>query len=533
MKFLSRVKKHFTYRMAGNIALVLFCALILMLSIRGIPGTPSAPELNMAKWKDNGPLELSPERGRYAIVYAFLELNSFEFPPDLARFVAPDVAYESGRYLSLFVPGLSFVAMPGYILGKMFGMAQYGTFAVISLFALLNFLLIRMISTRFGANIIAGNLAGLTFLFGSPAFAYGVTLYQHHVSTFLILFAVYLLIRFNSFWSLLLIWAIAAASVTIDYPNFFMMIPVGLYGLGKLLFVKKVNDKTTVQFPLLRVLTFIGVILPVAFLMWYNTNAYGDPMKLSGNIERALRVNPDGSPVLEAEQQLKEMKEKGIPISQYKPTKSMVNAFLTRNLLNGFYIHFISPDRGMLYFTPVMFVGFFGLILAIKKRMKYVALLTGVIGFNVLLYSMWGDPYGGWAFGSRYMIPTYAILSIFIAFVLTKYAKQTLFLLMFFILMSYSVGVNTIGALTSNRNPPQVEAEGLAKVSGKEELYTYERNMKMLDNNTSKSYVYNTYFANSVSAWNYFGYIFGLVTIVSAFIVVLLRYYRKGVNHEN
>ena len=99
--------------------------------------------------------------------------------------------------------------------------------------------------------------------------------------------------------------------------------------------------------------------------------------------------------------------------------------------------------------------------------------------------------------------------------------------------MSYSVGVNTIGALTSNRNPPQVEAEGLAKVSGKEELYTYERNMKMLDNNTSKSYVYNTYFANSVSAWNYFGYIFGLVTIVSAFIVVLLRYYRKGVNHEN
>lgn len=532
MTFFKNLKKHFNYNTLVNIALVLFCALILVLSIRGVPGTPNPQELNTLQWKDNGPLELSPERGRYAIVYAFLELQSFEFPPDLARFVAPDVAYESGRYLSLFVPGLSFLVMPGYIIGKMFGMAQYGTFAMVSVFAILNFILIRLIAVRLGANKIAANIAALTFLFGSPSFAYAVTLYQHHISTFLILSAVYLLIRFNTFWSLLLVWAIAAASVTIDYPNFFMMIPVGFFGLGKLLFVETKNDKTTIRFPLLRVLTFVGVILPVAFLMWYNTNAYGNPMKLSGNIERALSVNPDGTPVMEAEQQLKELKEKGIPISQYKPTKSMVNAFLTRNLLNGFYIHFISPDRGMLYFTPIMLFGFLGMILAIRKRMKYIALLTGVIGFNLLLYSMWGDPYGGWAFGSRYLIPTYAILSVFIALLLTRFARYTILLIIFFIVMSYSVGVNTVGALTSNRNPPQIEAEGLSKITGKEELYTYERNMRLLDDNTSKSLIYNMYFANSVSAWNYFSYIFGLITIVSAFTVVLLRYFTKGGKHE-
>ena len=47
----------------GNILLILFCAVILLFSVRGLAGNPTIADLNTLQWKDNGPLELSPERG--------------------------------------------------------------------------------------------------------------------------------------------------------------------------------------------------------------------------------------------------------------------------------------------------------------------------------------------------------------------------------------------------------------------------------------------------------------------------------------
>src|SRR5207237_1298615 len=99
----------------------------------------------------------------------------------------------------------------------------------------------------------------------------------------------------------------------------------------------------------------------------------------------------------------------------------------------------------------------------------------------ILLYSMWDDPYGGWAFGSRYLIPTYAILSIFMALLLKRIAKYNILLLLFFAVFTYSVGINTLGAITSNRNPPQVEAVALERASGKAQPYTYIRNFNVLN----------------------------------------------------
>lgn len=533
-------KKHVTKKPVSKakaalrlFGLIAFCAFILILSIRGLPGNPNPVELNSMQWKDNGPLELSPERGRYALTYAFVELNSVVFTPDIGRFAAPDVAYKDGKYLSLFAPGVSVLAIPGYMLGKAFGLAQVGAFAIVSVFAIMNVLLIRKISMHMGASSLTGSIAGLTFLFASPAFAYAVTLYQHHISTFLILSCIYLLIRFNSFWSLFLIWLLIAASLPVDYPNFFMMLPIGFFALGKLFFKEKVAGKIQIRIPMLRLLTFTSMILPMALFLWFNSLSYGSPFTLSGNVERALVVNPDGSPQLETDVQIAMMKKKGQPVEQFQPTKNMLNAFLTRNLMNGMYEHFTSMDRGMLLFTPVMLVGgFAGLIFAIKRRIKYVGLLTAVIGFNVLLYSMWGDPYGGWAFGSRYLIPTYALLAVFIALLLTRYAKNIIVLLLFFIFLGYSVGVNTLGALTSNRNPPKIEAVGLSKITHREEPYTYERNARMLDINFSKSYVHHTYFANIISAWNYYGIVTMFILIVTATMLVRLKFVSKGADYE-
>src|SRR5882672_620804 len=104
----------------SNIFLVVFMSIILALSVRGLPGNPTPTELNTSYWKENGPFELSPERGRYALLYALVENHSFHLPADIAKFTAPDVGYQNNNYVSIFAPSVSLISVPGYIIGKYF-----------------------------------------------------------------------------------------------------------------------------------------------------------------------------------------------------------------------------------------------------------------------------------------------------------------------------------------------------------------------------------------------------------------------------
>jgi len=74
-----------------NTLFILFIVWVLTLSVRGLPGNPTPQQLNTTYWKDDGPFELSPERGRYALLYALAENHSFHLSPAIATFVAPDV----------------------------------------------------------------------------------------------------------------------------------------------------------------------------------------------------------------------------------------------------------------------------------------------------------------------------------------------------------------------------------------------------------------------------------------------------------
>ncbi len=508
----------------GNILFFLFCALILLLSLRGLSGNPNITALRTEVWRDNGPFELSPERGRFALLYAIIENKTFSFSRELAFFTAPDVAYMDGRYVSLFAPGLSFIVMPGYLIGKYFGISQVGTFAVVSLFALSNVLLIRSIAIRLGAHTIAATIAAFGFIFATPAYAYAVNLYQHHISTFLILVCFYLLIRFNTAWSLSIIWMLCVFSVIIDYPNFFMFLPIGVFALSRLFFLSKRKEGfITVTFSFARVFTFISVILPIIFFCWVNIMSYGKPFQLAGELQRPLKINQDGSPVLASRKLQGEKKDSATQLPPSGKKNGVIGYFINRNTMNGFYIHFVSPDRGMFVYTPVMLFSIIGIIIVWKKLKSYFPLFIAVIGFNIILYSMWGDPYGGWAFGSRYLIPTYAILSIFIAFALTRFKKSNIFLFLFFIFFIYSLAINTLGAITSSRNPPKVEILNLEKKSGVKEEYTYTRNAQFLSSGRSKSFIFQSFASQHISAWNYYSYILSLLLIVAMFLIISLK----------
>lgn len=484
-----------------QILVLVFCAIVLGLSLRGLPGNPSSEEINQSVWKEEGPLELSPERGRYALTVSLVENQSFHFDLPLARFVTPDLGYIDGKYVSLFAPAVSFIAIPGYIVGSALGVSQLGAFSVILLFAITNVILIRAISKLLGANSTASTIVSLIFLLATPAFPYGVTLYQHHITTFLILSGLWLLLKYKSKFSLAIIWFLCAISIPVDYPNLFFMFPIGVYTLARTVNLKEYKSRIQVKLNPLTYLTLISVLLPLGFFLWFNNMSYGDPLQFSGTVASVEEFDTSGNPVVPTSENHTQAFE-----------KSSIGFFNTREMLYLGYIHLFSPDRGLLFYAPIILLGVLGMRILYKKKSGFTALMLAIIGFNIVLYSMFGQ--GGWAFGSRYLIPTYAIMSVFLAVALSKYRKKSLFLLVFLLLAIYSISVNTLGALTTNAVPPKVEAVALEPITGRKEHYTYLRNWEFLSAGKSKSFVFQTFAKNYISARQFYFIVAGSIVLV-------------------
>ena len=513
-----------------KILLTIFCAIILVLAVKGKSGNPTETTMNDLGWTTNGPFELSPERGRFALTYSLVENKSVGFSIPVARFASPDVGYKDGRYVSLFAQGVSFLSIPGYLIGKFFGASQVGAFLTSSFFAIFNFILIRVLAKRLGASNLFSTIGGLIFLFATPAFTYATTLYQHHISTFLILSSIYALINFDDFKGLMVIFFLYSFGVSIDYPNAFIMFPILIYSLGKLISKKVRKDKTFFAFHVGKIITILAVVPPLIFFIWFNNLSYGSPTQLAGTVESVAVVNERGFPIFKSVNEIKneEKQEEEKKLEVLDRGNSALAYFKTRNLRNGLFILLISSDRGVIFYVPVLIFFILGFRQMRKNENNIAQLLILLMGTNLILYSMWGDPWGGWAFGSRYLIPSYALASIFLSLGLKNLVRQKILLVIFYILLAYSVAINTAAAVTSNSNPPKIEAIALEEISGKIERYSVDRNFDYLTQNKSKSYFFNEAFSEKISLWTYYTFVsVGIFLVITSLMTYTVMYVDK------
>ncbi len=510
------------------ILITIFFVFVLAVGLRGNPGNFGKDDFFTLNWQGNGPFESSNDRGRFALTFSFVEDKSLNFSIPVANFAAPDLAItEDGRYASLFAPGVSFLIIPGYIVGKYFNVSQLGAFAVVALFALLNALLIYLIAKKVGAQTIPATLGALSFLFATPAFTYAVSLSQHHFSVFTLLFCIYLVLNWNNWWSLSAIWFMCAASIVIDNPNFFFLLPIGLFALGRIFYIKKEENGLKFIIKPFYIFTFLAMLPPLIFFGWFNKSSNGSPFQLAGTLERVLSLSDESNSV-KGSSLVNIPLDKDGKIEKESEEKTSIGFFETRNMFNGFYVHFVSRDRGILWFTPVVLFGVLGLIIIFKKYQSISTVLIASVGMNVLLYSMWGDPWGGWAFGSRYLIPSYALLSIGIAIALTKWRGSFIFLLLFFMVFVYSVRINTLGALGTSAIPPKAEVLALEELSGTIQKYDFERSRDYIKEIGSKSFVYKVLVSKYINAYQYYNLVSGLILFVGGFLIVRHWFYGRS-----
>ncbi|HBC72802.1 MAG: hypothetical protein UX91_C0006G0042 [Candidatus Amesbacteria bacterium GW2011_GWB1_47_19] len=483
---------------------LLLPGLLLMLTLHGRPGNPAPEEILENLRGPSQPFELSPERGRYALTMSVVENNSFFFTTPIARFVVPDLGYIGGKYVSLFAPGVSLLAVPLYSLGKSLGLAQIMTFSLSAIFAWANLVLIFLILRRLLGNPYPGLVAGLVFTFASPAWAYSATFYQHHLTTFLLLSCFYMLQLTRSPSRTFLIGILVGFSIFVEYPNVIFFIPLLLLLAYRYLDIRSFRDKISVSLNFSLTVIVAGLVLGLIPLLWYNRLAYNNPFQLAGTLTNVRRFDiTTGQPVLDEWSDSGSDYSRAVGFFKYQQLPASLSVLLT------------SRDRGLIYFTPVLLLGLLGLAPLIKKDRSLGWTAAGVIFAVTALYGMWGDPWGGWAFGPRYLIPAMAFLAVPLGTAIEKYGRKLWFNLLFFSLFLYSLAINLAGVLTTNQIPPSVETESASLIP----RLTFLHNFSLLQSGISGSFIFRTYLSSYLSLQ-----IFAIILYILIFSGVCLVY---------
>jgi len=351
----------------------IFTGILLLLVLPGKIGNPKIEELvSNLQWVGEGSIfDNSSPRARFATIYSLLEDKSYTFSLLLARFSTPDLAITDGKYVSLFPPGVSILATPGYLIGRYFNLSQVGAFATISIFAYLNFIFIYLISRRLGASQISSLLGSSIFLFATPSFAYSATLYQHHITVFLILVSIYASIVMSAFWASFVFFFLLGVALLVDYPNVFFFAPVGIFLLNKIINIKSTITSIQIKINpwiLTSILAFAISMIP---FFWLNSKFYGNPFQLAGTLKRVQAIDSNGFPIYEA--YLDKEKDKKQIEKELASEKISYKFFNSRLLLSGLHTHLISEDRGMLYYAPIIL---FGLVFALISAYLFFAVLA-------------------------------------------------------------------------------------------------------------------------------------------------------------
>lgn len=478
---------------------VIVTFLILILGVKGFANYPNFFQISNNTAVE-GPFEASNSTSRYALTESIVDNHSFFFNQTQAKFATPDLVKYNNKYFTIFTPGVSFLGIPFYIIGDKIGYTQILTYLSVTLTALLNLFLVYLLAQKFGASKPAALLSGMIFLFATNAFPYAFSYTQHHLSTALILLALLNAAGKRSFLNDILFGFIFGAGILADIPNVFMMAPIGIYIFFAHFEISNIVNKIKISFKLY-IFGFLIGIIPLLFIFaLYNHTLTGSYTKIAQLIGRS---------------------DYGVQKTVVKQAAPSIYdqklAFQTRNELNGFYILLLSDERSWLMYSPIVLFGILGMVLIYrKKKMQgFGTVAIAVVLVDIIIYSMFSDPWGGWSFGARYLIPAAAILCSAIGLAFEKYKGNYLFLFMLILSLLYSIYISTLSVATTTSIPPKQESLAL----GVPIPFTYQYNLQLSGANKSDLYIYGAYFSRYLSVNEFVDMYAGLIIMITLVII--------------
>ncbi|MCL5774638.1 MAG: hypothetical protein M1333_00330, partial [Patescibacteria group bacterium] len=257
--------------------------------------------------------------------------------------------------------------------------------------------------------------------------------------------------------------------------------------------------------------TFAAFLAILSLQAYFNKINFGSWTRLSNELSNYQETVKSGtSPSPDSSQ----------AVARISSQKGLFTFFYEDNVPFGFYTLTVSGDRGLFFFSPILLLAFLGMYKLGKKMNLETKVLLALVAVNVLLYSSWGDPWGGWAFGPRYLIPSMAVLSLFVG--AWVYQSRLWGKISTAALFAYSSAVALMGALVTNAVPPKIEAVKLPL-----HYYNFLYDIYLFKQNKSGSFLYNFFFFRSLNLKEYYMLIYAVLIFI-AFMVLFV-----GIRKEN
>ncbi len=471
-----------------SVTLIVFLGLSFL-----IKGQSKDPFVYQHKFTQDmgGPFESSNSNSRYALTVAMVDQGSFFLDPRLAAFSSPDVSKNrSQKYISIFTPGISLLSAPFYSLGKQLGFPQLFAYSLNIILAILNFYLIYLIIRKLSFNSPLALVSAGVFIFGTNAYSYAGTLTQHHAVTSALLGLVLLTLSSLNLRNNFLFGLLFGIGLLMDIPFTVYALPLVIYNLWRHI---KINNRLPfLKFnPVLLVMLF-GLSAPLYFFARYNFQTTGSYSTLAQSIGRNFDFI--GSP--------KDSEPDSINSApKVKKPGGIFRVYKSRYLIQGLYTLVISNERSIFLYSPSLAIAALGFIIYLQSKSKFMLqaiFASAVIG--LISYAMFADPWGGWSYGPRYLIPSAALLCLFIPYAIQKFAKSKIFTSIFVILLTSSVFINVLGGLTTNLVPPKQEAIHLIEPIP----YNFTYNWQLIKSGNTHSLPYILWFSKFITPLQFY-----------------------------
>ncbi len=411
----------FPHSTKNNFFLIFIVSAIILFFSWFNPLTPKLNSLHIQS-EDTVPSLLTP----YAILkdhtlyldkyYTFMrdrypQPDDKDFQKDLTPFYLKKIG---SHYISAFPLVTPLVSLPVFVLPVLFNMpltwdnlAVLGHLSGSLIVALAGAFLYLTLIKHFKLVPKKALLLTGVFLFGTVNFALlSQAMWQHGTLELFTILGIYFFLNYLSkpeksshmflsglFYGLAVL-ARPTAALSMVLLQYFLLIR----------FNKDIKHLIKIVFPFL-----LGFLLDFAFFVWYNKTFY-------------LGIQNEGY------------------ASQ-----------IFTNWLSPFPISFLgvwlSPNKGILIYSPVLIFSLVGLYRAIKEKVegKGLYLLFGfIVLFHTLIISLWKHWYGGWSFGYRMS----SDILPFLIFLLVPYVSSPVFSKsksLFYVLFGLSVAVEVFG----------------------------------------------------------------------------------------
>jgi len=123
---------------------------------------------------------------------------------------------------------------------------------------------------------------------------------------------------------------------------------------------------------------------------------------------------------------------------------------------------FVSPNRGLLVFTPIMAFALWGAVQVWRTDApRWLRWLTVGVGLHVLVHAAFTEWWAGYTYGPRYMTDVLPALTLFLVYGLVPLCRRPALRVAAGLLALYGVGVQAVGVYAAdeawNREPVPLE----------------------------------------------------------------------------